>query len=160
SFQPARPWPRPLPPSACRPRSAAWPWRSTPRSFRAPAGRTRPWARGRASRSCGPPREAEVDDSLVVAGRGLSSRLILGRGGCGPLERLEAPLPARGAETVTVALRRVERAPGGLYAAIERAGCHVLPNTAGCFTARDAVATARLAREALETDWVKLEVIG
>jgi thiazole synthase len=59
-----------------------------------------------------------------------------------------------------VALRRVEDAPGGLYDVIRRAGARVLPNTAGCYTARDAVATAHLAREAFETDWVKLEVIG
>jgi len=101
-----------------------------------------------------------VDELLVVAGRTLRSRLLLGSGGYGTLERFEAALAASGAELVTVALRRVERAPGGLYAAIDRAGCRVLPNTAGCFTARDAVATARLAREALETDWLKLEVIG
>ncbi len=97
---------------------------------------------------------------LVVAGTRLRSRLILGSGGFARLDRFEAALAASGADLVTVALRRVEHAPGGLYEAIERAGARVLPNTAGCFTARDAVRTARLAREAFETDWVKLEVIG
>src|SRR4051794_40910412 len=61
----------------------------------------------------------------------------------------------------TVALRRVDPAArGSVLDAVEGAGCFLLPNTAGCFTARDAVETARLAREAFETDWVKLEVIG
>ena len=61
----------------------------------------------------------------------------------------------------TVAMRRVDAsARGSLLEVLEREGCFLLPNTAGCFTARDAVITARLAREALETDWVKLEVIG
>jgi thiazole synthase len=101
-----------------------------------------------------------MDDALTIAGRTLRSRLILGSGGFRSLARFEAALAASGSELVTVALRRVEDAPGGLYAAIEAQGAAVLPNTAGCFTARDAVATARLAREAFETDWVKLEVIG
>jgi thiazole synthase len=101
-----------------------------------------------------------MDEPLVVAGRELRSRLFLGSGGFGSLERFERALVASGAELVTVALRRVEHAPGGLYEVIERHGCRVLPNTAGCFTARDAAATARMAREAFSTDWVKLEVIG
>jgi thiazole synthase len=61
---------------------------------------------------------------------------------------------------VTVAVRRADHAPGGVLEAIQEAGARVLPNTAGCRTARDAVLTARLAREAFGTDWVKLEVIG
>jgi len=101
-----------------------------------------------------------MEDRLTIAGEPLRSRLILGSGGFRSLDQFERAIRASGAELVTVALRRVEQAPGGLYEAIERAGCRVLPNTAGCFTARDAVATARLAREALETSWVKLEVIG
>jgi thiazole synthase len=101
-----------------------------------------------------------MEDRLTIAGAELRSRLILGSGGFRSLEWFERAMRASGAELITVALRRVEQAPGGLYEAIERAGCRVLPNTAGCYTARDAVATARLAREAFETDWVKLEVIG
>jgi thiazole synthase len=70
-------------------------------------------------------------------------------------------LAASGAEIATVALRRIDPAARGtLLDVIERLGLFVLPNTAGCYTARDAVRTAQLAREAFETDWVKLEVIG
>ena len=101
-----------------------------------------------------------TDDPLTIAGTELRSRLLLGSGGFTRLDRFEAALAASGAELVTVALRRVEHAPGGLYDAIARAGARVLPNTAGCFGARDAVRTAQLAREAFATDWVKLEVIG
>jgi thiazole synthase len=62
---------------------------------------------------------------------------------------------------VTVALRRVDPASrGSLIEVLEQAGVELLPNTAGCYTARDAVLTARLAREAFETDWIKLEVVG
>jgi thiazole synthase len=103
---------------------------------------------------------AETSDTLVIAGTVLRSRLLLGSGGFHHLDRFEAALAASGAEIVTVALRRVEHAPGGLYEAIQRGGARVLPNTAGCFTAREAVRTAHLAREAFETDWLKLEVIG
>ena len=68
---------------------------------------------------------------------------------------------ASGAEMATLALRRVDPAArGSIVDVLEDANCFLLPNTAGCFTARDAVATAQLAREAFETDWVKLEVIG
>jgi thiazole synthase len=74
--------------------------------------------------------------------------------------RLGEVLAAAGARIVTVAVRRVEATSGGLYEAIAAAEARMLPNTAGCHTAREAVATARLAREALGTDWVKLEVIG
>jgi thiazole synthase len=101
-----------------------------------------------------------TDDPLTIAGTALASRLLLGSGGFTRLDRFERALAASGAELVTVALRRVEHAPGGLYDAITRGGARVLPNTAGCFGARDAVRTAQLAREAFETDWVKLEVIG
>ena len=74
---------------------------------------------------------------------------------------MEAALRASGTEIVTVALRRVDpAAQGSMVDLIERLGLFALPNTAGCYTARDAVRTAHLAREAFETDWVKLEVIG
>jgi thiazole synthase len=102
-----------------------------------------------------------VDDPLVIAGRSFSSRLIIGTGGIRNLEALEQAIVASGAEMATVAMRRVSAdASGSIIDVIERTGCSVLPNTAGCFTAHDAVVTARLAREALETDWIKLEVIG
>jgi thiazole synthase len=100
-------------------------------------------------------------DPLTIAGVELRSRLLLGTGGFRSLEALSAALEASGAELVTVALRRVEPdQPGGIVDVLDGAGVRLLPNTAGCFTARDAVLTARLAREAFETDWVKLEVIG
>jgi thiazole synthase len=87
------------------------------------------------------------------------SRLILGTGGFRSLDVLAAAIEASGTEMVTVALRRVEPGQESALMAVLR-GVRVLPNTAGCYTARDAVLTAKLAREAFETDWVKLEVIG
>jgi thiazole synthase len=99
--------------------------------------------------------------TLEIAGRRFDSRLILGTGGFRNLETMAAAARASGAELATVALRRVDpTARGSIVDVLEEVGCSVLPNTAGCFTARDAVTTARLAREALQTDWVKLEVIG
>src|SRR5690606_24247097 len=104
---------------------------------------------------------APADDALVIAGQRLGSRLILGTGGAHSLVALERAIRASGTELVTVALRRVEPgAPGGLVELIERCGVRVLPNTAGCYTATEAVKVAHLAREAFGTDWVKLEVIG
>ncbi len=102
---------------------------------------------------------------LCIAGRELRSRLLLGTGGFPSLELLAAAIDASGTELVTVALRRVEAGGGlnrrgSLIDTIDAAGVGVLPNTAGCFTARDAVLTAKLAREAFDTDWIKLEVIG
>jgi thiazole synthase len=98
---------------------------------------------------------------LTIAGRELGSRLVLGTGGFRNLEVMAAAARASGAELATVAMRRVDpSAPGSILEVLEGAGLEVLPNTAGCFTAREAVTTARLAREALGTSWVKLEVIG
>jgi len=92
----------------------------------------------------------------------LDSRLILGTGGASSPHVLEQAIGASGTELVTVALRRVDpvTGTGGLLDVIERCGVRVLPNTAGCFTAVEAVKLARLAREALDTSWIKLEVIG
>ena len=95
-----------------------------------------------------------------VAGAHLTSRLILGSGGFTDLPTFSAALAASGADMVTVAMRRIEQAPPGLLEAITAAGARVLPNTAGCYTAAAAVTTAQLAREALDTNWIKLEVIG
>ncbi|HEX8067054.1 MAG TPA: thiazole synthase [Thermoleophilaceae bacterium] len=98
---------------------------------------------------------------LEIAGRAFGSRLIMGTGGFRSLESMAEVIAASGAEIATLALRRVD--PGGrgsIVEVLEGAGCELLPNTAGCFTARDAVATAQLARDAFGTDWVKLEVIG
>jgi thiazole synthase len=103
----------------------------------------------------------EPDDSLIIAGRTLSSRLLLGTGGFASLELMAASIQASGSELVTVALRRIDpQARGSLIDVLAQAGVELLPNTAGCHTARDAVLTARLAREAFATDWIKLEVIG
>ena len=100
-------------------------------------------------------------DPLTIADRSFHSRLIIGTGGFRSLEVMAAAIAASGAEMATVGLRRVDAsARGSVLDVVRDAGCFVLPNTAGCFTARDAVTTAQLAREALDTDWVKLEVIG
>ena len=100
-------------------------------------------------------------EPLTIAGREFQSRLIIGTGGFRSLETLGRAVAESGAEMATVALRRVDpSARGSVLDVLRDAGLFVLPNTAGCFTARDAVTTARLAREALGTDWVKLEVIG
>ena len=98
---------------------------------------------------------------LEISGREFGSRLVLGTGGFRNLRAMEEAVRESGTEMATVALRRVDTdVRGSLLDVLEACGVSVLPNTAGCYTARDAVATARLAREAFETDWVKLEVIG
>ena len=105
--------------------------------------------------------DAREADTLTIAGRTLRSRLLLGTGGFTSLELLSAAIAASGTEMVTVALRRIDPgARGSLADTLSDAGVMLLPNTAGCHTARDAVITAKLAREAFATDWVKLEVIG
>jgi thiazole synthase len=100
-------------------------------------------------------------DPLTIAGTELRSRVLLGTGGFRSLDALAAAIEACGAELVTVALRRIDPGQrGSIVDVLDAAGVRLLPNTAGCYTARDAVLTARLAREAFATDWVKLEVIG
>jgi thiazole synthase len=102
-----------------------------------------------------------ADDVLTIAGTDFSSRLIMGTGGAPSLEVLERSLLASGTELTTVAIRRLDpTVKGSVLSVLARHGIRVLPNTAGCFTAGEAVLTARLAREALETDWVKLEVVA
>jgi thiazole synthase len=106
-----------------------------------------------------------VSDQLRIAGRELRSRLILGTGGFANHEVLAQACHEAEADLCTVALRRLGdgsgRYPAGtILEVLEQAGVAVLPNTAGCYTARDAVTTAQLAREAFSTDWIKLEVIG
>jgi thiazole synthase len=102
-----------------------------------------------------------MDDPFTIAGQAFTSRLIMGTGGASSLQSLERALLASGAELATVALRRVRPGvAGSVLDVVRRAGCRLLPNTAGCFTARDAIRTAKLAREAFATDWIKLEVIG
>jgi len=102
-----------------------------------------------------------MDDPLVIAGESFSSRLIMGTGGTPSLDVLGRALAASGTELTTVAMRRVDPASGGsVLDLLTELGIRVLPNTAGCHTAAEAVRTARLAREALGTEWVKLEVIA
>lgn len=104
---------------------------------------------------------ADVSGDLVIDGRTLASRLILGTGGIPSMEVLDAVLEASGTALATVAVRRVDPASrGGILDALRARQVDVLPNTAGCFTAAEAVLTAKLAREAFATDWIKLEVIG
>ncbi|EWC60601.1 Thiazole biosynthesis protein ThiG [Actinokineospora spheciospongiae] len=102
-----------------------------------------------------------MDDPLVIADREYSSRLITGTGGAANLAVLERALVASGTELTTVSLRRVDTAGGsGVLELLRKLGIDPLPNTAGCRTAAEAVLTARLAREALGTNWVKLEVVA
>jgi thiazole synthase len=100
-------------------------------------------------------------DGLQIAGEILRSRLLVGTGGTTSLQALGAALAESGTALATVAVRRVEGSGrGSLLTLLSELGVRVLPNTAGCATASEAVLTAKLAREAFETDWVKLEVIG
>src|SRR5581483_3986320 len=102
-----------------------------------------------------------MDDPFVIDGVELGSRLILGTGGAPSLHVVEQALRASGTALCTVAMRRLDTAvDGSIIDVIDGLGIRVLPNTAGCRTAREAIRTAELAREALETDWVKLEVIA
>ncbi|WP_033342931.1 thiazole synthase [Catenuloplanes japonicus] len=101
-------------------------------------------------------------DDLVVGGERFGSRLILGTGGAANLDVLERAVKASGTEMVTVALRRInaQKSADGLLDVVARTGVRLLPNTAGCRTATEAVKLAHLAREAFGTPWIKLEVIG
>jgi thiazole synthase len=114
--------------------------------------------------SAPPDRLVPAADPLTIADRTFSSRLLLGTGGFSRMRTLEEAVAASGTELVTLALRRAGSGgtdiEGSLVDALTRAGVALLPNTAGCFTARDAVLTAKLAREAFGTEWIKLEVIG
>jgi thiazole synthase len=124
----------------------------------APSERNGAAARGAAEATAVP---GAGEEGLAIAGRTLHSRLLLGTGGFTSLELLSEAIAASGCELVTVALRRIDPgARGSLIDVLADAHVELLPNTAGCRTARDAVLTARLAREAFATDWIKLEVIG
>ena len=102
-------------------------------------------------------------DSLVIAGKTFASRLIVGTGKYSSHALMQQAHEASGADMVTVAVRRVnisDRSKESLLDFIDRDKYFLLPNTAGCYTADDAVRTARLGREAGLSNWVKLEVIG
>ena len=101
-----------------------------------------------------------MDDALVIAGERFASRLILGTAGY-PTQRIMAEaVEASNCDMVTVSMRRISLAGHGSDTVALLKGRRFLPNTAGCETARDAILTAELGREALGTDWVKLEIIG
>jgi len=101
-------------------------------------------------------------DSLVIAGKAFRSRLIVGTGKYKSFQETARALEASGAEMITVAVRRVnlDRSKESLLDYIDPKKYFLLPNTAGCYTADDAVRTARLGREVGLSDWVKIEVIG
>jgi len=104
-----------------------------------------------------------MHDPLVIAGRSFTSRLVVGTGKYSSHAVMQAAHEASGTEMVTVAVRRVDlaaRDASALLSWIDRDRIFLLPNTAGCYTAEDAVRTARLGREAGLSNWVKLEVIG
>ncbi len=102
-------------------------------------------------------------DTFVIAGKAFSSRLIVGTGKYASLSLMVRAHEASGADMITVAVRRVnlsDRGQPSLLDAIDTSKYFLLPNTAGCYTAEDAIRTARLGREAGLSNWVKLEVIG
>ena len=103
-----------------------------------------------------------LEDPLVIAGRPFASRLLVGTGKYKSIEETRQALDRTGASIVTVALRRVDLTPGvaNVLEAIDRKRHTILPNTAGCYTAEDALRTCRLARELGMAELVKLEVIG
>jgi thiazole synthase len=104
-----------------------------------------------------------MSDELVIAGRAFRSRLIVGTGKYRSLQEMARAHEASGAEIVTVAVRRVnltDRSKESLLDYIDRKKFFILPNTAGCYTAEEAVRAARLGREVGLSEWVKLEVIG
>ncbi|MHB8526236.1 MAG: thiazole synthase [Candidatus Acidiferrales bacterium] len=108
-----------------------------------------------------------MEDKLVIAGRAFRSRLIVGTGKYRSLPEMARAHEASGAEIVTVAVRRVNLTDRGvgqkgesLLDYIDRTKLFILPNTAGCYTAEEAIRAARLGREAGLSEWVKLEVIG
>ncbi|MCG7234658.1 thiazole synthase [Corynebacterium sp. ACRQM] len=100
---------------------------------------------------------------LTIANKQFDSHLVMGTGGASSQDMLEKSLVASGTQLTTVAMRRHSaKSPGdeSIFELLQRLSIDVLPNTAGCRTARDAVTTAKLAREALGTNWVKVEVIA
>jgi len=103
------------------------------------------------------------DDSLVIAGRSFQSRLIVGTGKYRSLPEMARALEASGSQIVTVAVRRVnltDRTKESLLDYVDPKKYFVLPNTAGCYSADEAIRAARLAREVGLSNWIKLEVIG
>lgn len=102
-----------------------------------------------------------LEDTLTIADKTFTSRLLIGSSMYPNNQIMLDSIEASGAQIVTVAIRRIDMTGGGeTVLDLLEGDYHILPNTAGCFTAKDALLTAELAREALETNWIKLEVIG
>ncbi|HLG16144.1 MAG TPA: thiazole synthase [Blastocatellia bacterium] len=104
-----------------------------------------------------------MNDRLTISGRAFDSRLILGTGKYESLDLMVKALEGSGTEMVTVAVRRIDlsdRSRGSFLDHLDLTRYHLLPNTAGCYSAEDAIRTAMLARELLDTSWVKVEVLG
>jgi thiazole synthase len=104
-----------------------------------------------------------MSDSLVIAGKTFRSRLIVGTGKYRSFEEMARAHAASGADMVTIAVRRVnvtDRSKESLLEYIDRSKIFILPNTAGCYSADEAIRAARLGREVGLSEWVKLEVIG
>src|SRR5262245_57771589 len=104
-----------------------------------------------------------MSDTVTIAGRTFSSSLFVGTGNYSSFQEMQRCHEASGAEVVTVAVRRVnltDKSKESLLDYIDRTKLFILPNTAACYTADDAIRTARLAREVGLSNWVKLEVIG
>src|SRR5258707_13799988 len=108
-------------------------------------------------------RKISTMDTLTIAGRSFHSRLFVGTGKYRSFQEMARCHAASGAEVVTVAVRRVnltDKSKESLIDYIDRSKLFILPNTAGCYSADEAIRTARLAREVGFSNWVKLEVIG
>jgi thiazole synthase len=104
-----------------------------------------------------------IMDKFIIAGREFRSRLILGSGKYTSFELMVKSLEASGTDMITVAVRRVnltDRSKESLLDHIDTKKYHILPNTAACYSADEAIRTAMLAREVLDNNWIKLEVIG
>ena len=104
-----------------------------------------------------------MQDSFVLGGRVFRSRLMVGTARYPDMETMRTAIDASGAEIVTAAIRRINLEEQGRNSVLEHLDFNkyfFLPNTAGCYTAKEAILCARLAREALGTNWIKLEVIG
>lgn len=103
------------------------------------------------------------DSDFIIGNKTFCSRVLVGTARYPDQETLIASIESSGAEIVTVSLRRISTIQSEMEGALnhfKEKKLHILPNTAGCYTAKEAILTARLAREALKTDWIKLEVIG
>lgn len=102
-----------------------------------------------------------LKDPLTIADKTFTSRFLIGSSPFPNNQVMLDSIEASGAQIVTVAIRRIDLSAGGeTVLDLLEGDYHILPNTAGCYTAKDAVLTAQLAREAIETNWIKLEVIG